>query len=121
MRLKSGRLLFGITSNLGLFSPWTYVIIMKSAFFALLSSVCVAFAVADCSVPDSSKVDCGYVGITESQCQASGCCYAQASNSAIPWCFKQAGSGNCFGYQVNYFLVKQAKYERNLITSCASF
>lgn len=94
---------------------------MKSAFFALLSSVCVAFAVADCSVPDSSKVDCGYVGITESQCLASGCCYAQASNSAIPWCFKQAGSGNCFGYQVNYFLVKQTKYERNLITSCASF
>jgi len=96
----------GIISNSVTFILWIIVITMKSAFFALLSSICVAFAVADCSVPGSSKVDCGYVGITESQCQASGCCYAQASNSAIPWCFKQAGSGNCFGYQVKIWVIK---------------
>ena len=75
-------------------------VIMKSVLFSLLSAVAVSMVVSDCSVPDSSKIDCGYVGITQSECQASGCCWAQASNSEIPWCFKQAGSGNCFGYQV---------------------
>lgn len=75
-------------------------VIMKSVLFSLLSAAAVSMVVSDCSVPDSSKIDCGYVGITQTECQASGCCWAQASNSEIPWCFKQAGSGNCFGYQV---------------------
>lgn len=74
---------------------------MKTAFISLLSAIAVVSVVADCSVSDNSKVDCGYVGITQSSCQSKGCCWAENSNSAIPWCFYQSGANtNCFGYQV---------------------
>jgi len=36
----------------------------------------------DCAV--SVKQDCGYLGITQAQCEAKGCCYVAGSG---PWCF----------------------------------
>jgi hypothetical protein len=43
---------------------------------------------ANCPTLASSKVDCGYIGITQSQCETKGCCWSpDYSNSSVPWCF----------------------------------
>ena len=40
-----------------------------------------------------SKYDCGYAGITQDQCESSGCCYVPAGeNSATPWCFRASNT-----------------------------
>lgn len=44
---------------------------------------------ASCAVPNAQKRDCGFNGITQSQCQTRGCCWA-AGGSGIPWCFYAA-------------------------------
>lgn len=31
-----------------------------------------------CAVSDESKVDCGYTGITQTECVASGCCWVSS-------------------------------------------
>jgi len=46
-------------------------------------------------VPDSSKQDCGYFGIDESDCVGSGCCW-QESSSGAPWCFNRAQAAASF-------------------------
>ncbi|ORX59825.1 Six-hairpin glycosidase [Hesseltinella vesiculosa] len=40
-----------------------------------------------CAVADSSRADCGYVGITQSICASRNCCWAPSSTSGTPWCF----------------------------------
>jgi len=40
-----------------------------------------------CSV--SNKVDCGYLGIDQSECQSTGCCWAESSVQGEPWCFQK--------------------------------
>ena len=65
----------------------------KFLIFSLLLFVLIAVSFAtDCSVSDPAKVDCGYVGITQSQCEGKGCCWVAASTSSIPWCFNPAGA-----------------------------
>jgi hypothetical protein len=72
--------------------------------FVLFSVLSAAFA-SDCSVSDSAKVDCGYVGIDQSGCQSKGCCWAESSSNGVPWCFYQSGaSTSCFGYNVRFYL-----------------
>jgi len=45
-------------------------------------------AATTCNIDNSAKSDCGYTGITQSQCQSKGCCWvAESQNSAIPWCY----------------------------------
>jgi glucoamylase len=67
------------------------------ASLALLNTV-VAYS-AQCSVSDYEKTDCGFVGITQSSCEAKGCCWASSSSNGIPWCFYGAGaSTSCYGY-----------------------
>jgi glucoamylase len=73
---------------------------MRSFFVVLLAILGVlgTFA-AQCSLSDLEKVDCGYVGIDQSGCEAKGCCWATSSVSGTPWCFYGAGqSTSCFGY-----------------------
>jgi hypothetical protein len=60
------------------------------------------FVASTCPSSDYDKVDCGYVGITQSGCESKGCCWASSSVSGIPWCFYQAGAAtSCFGYAVS--------------------
>jgi glucoamylase len=60
-------------------------------------SVCPALP---CNVEDPEKVDCGFSGVNEQQCEAKGCCWLPSNVSNIPWCFYKAGtSTNCFGVQ----------------------
>lgn len=82
---------------------------MKLPFFETLS--CVLFSSAlllganadECAVNDSDKIDCAYSGITQSQCEAKGCCWAEASSGSIPWCYYKAGaSSTCYGYNVTF-------------------
>lgn len=72
------------------------------AILAILVAVQIAtINAAQCSVADYDRVDCGYVGITQSQCQSKGCCWASSTTNGIPWCFYQQGaSTSCYGYQV---------------------
>ena len=40
-----------------------------------------------CSKPDNQKTDCGYLGVTQSACEAKGCCWAESSTPGTPWCY----------------------------------
>jgi len=40
-----------------------------------------------CEVSESSRQDCGYIGITKDQCVNKGCCWAESSTAGVPWCF----------------------------------
>jgi hypothetical protein len=40
-----------------------------------------------CSVVNALKVDCGYSGITETECRNRNCCYVQTSVVGVTWCF----------------------------------
>lgn len=62
---------------------------MRRALFAIFFFVtsCQA-ASSQCSVSDADKVDCGFVGITQSECESKSCCWSPAgSDSQTPWCF----------------------------------
>lgn len=51
---------------------------------------------ATCSLADSDKKDCGYAGITSSECTNKGCCWTPAGdNSVAPWCFYSAVPSTC--------------------------
>lgn len=55
-----------------------------------------------CSVADSDRLDCGYYGIQQTECQNKGCCWASSSVSGAPWCFYPAGTNpTCFNYQAS--------------------
>jgi glucoamylase len=43
---------------------------------------------AQCSV--SKKVDCGYYGINQNQCESKGCCWVPNVPSTEPWCYNPA-------------------------------
>lgn len=47
---------------------------------------------AQCSA--SVKTDCGYTGITKSQCETKGCCWSESSVSGTPWCFFSDSGSN---------------------------
>ncbi|KAJ3159787.1 glycoside hydrolase 15 protein [Geranomyces michiganensis] len=45
-----------------------------------------------CPVSDADKKDCGFAGITQSGCEAKGCCWkASTPGSQVPWCFNKLG------------------------------
>ena len=44
-----------------------------------------------CAVADADKIDCGYLGINQSQCEDRDCCWQPLEEgSATPWCFKNS-------------------------------
>lgn len=84
---------------------------MRTAFLSILAAIVVVGVASDCAVSDSSKTDCGFLGVTQSQCESKGCCWAESSTSGIPWCFYQSGyNSNCFGYQVDFYLIFIYRY-----------
>ncbi len=42
-----------------------------------------------CDTLDQDKTDCGYVGITQSECEQKSCCWAESSSPQTPWCFNK--------------------------------
>jgi len=80
--------------------------------FLCAISVVGASSSGTCAVVDSSKEDCGFMGITESQCYESGCCWVPAgTNSDEPWCYKQ---GSHQGYKLSNWSETQTGYEGSL-------
>ena len=49
-----------------------------------------------CDVISQDKIDCGYVGITQTECEQSNCCWSSVTNTetSSPWCYKPVNT--CF-------------------------
>ena len=67
---------------------------------ALSSGAALAAAQA-CSLPAERRTDCGYVGIGQAECEASGCCWSPLTlpGQDVPWCFYKDMDA-CRGYEV---------------------
>jgi len=62
----------------------------SSSLLVVVVVVAVAALVAAQSCNNSgNRVDCGFTGITQQQCQAQGCCWNQVNPNPnnLPWCF----------------------------------
>ncbi len=68
---------------------------MKSILAITLTFLCALTFADRCDV--SARTDCGYMGITQSQCEQKGCCWKPASlkTNDIPWCFFASGENPC--------------------------
>lgn len=54
--------------------------------FLILLSVLQLVASQKCDVSNINKADCGYIGITQSQCEAKSCCWQELDeHSSTPW------------------------------------
>jgi len=42
-------------------------------------------------VEDNDKVDCGYLGISQTECANAGCCWKESNASDVPYCFETIG------------------------------
>jgi len=69
-----------------------HAVVVFAALLCLFSSIATKASASTCSsVESSSKVDCGYTGVTQSECESQSCCWQQLEdNSKDPWCFKPA-------------------------------
>jgi alpha-D-xyloside xylohydrolase len=56
-------------------------------FCALVAILVSVYADTCASVTNANKNDCGFVGSTQSSCEASGCCWAEVQDDTTPWCF----------------------------------
>mmetsp|Transcript_30110 Transcript_30110/g.32819 ORF Transcript_30110/g.32819 Transcript_30110/m.32819 type:complete len:507 (+) Transcript_30110:78-1598(+) len=73
---------------------------IKALIIAALAWHVALVGATECGVSDYDKVDCGFVGITQSGCESKGCCWSSSSVNGIPWCFYQKGaSTTCYNYQ----------------------
>jgi len=46
-----------------------------------------------CSVDPNRRIDCGYVGISESECINVGCCWSSSDIDGVPWCYYTVSGG----------------------------
>lgn len=65
----------------------------------LFSSLAIMLLAQSCSLSDSQKIDCGYMGIDKTKCEMKGCCWVPVSVEAglkdTPWCFYPSGQAPC--------------------------
>jgi len=54
-------------------------------------NVLLAIGAGECNVADSDKVDCGYFGINQEQCEGNGCCWKESNIAGVPYCFHKVG------------------------------
>ena len=79
-----------------------------------LPKLCIAIGASRCSVADSDKVDCGYFGITQEQCEGNGCCWKESNIDGVPFCFYKVGesegsASHSFNYRLGIFLLSVGK------------
>ena len=49
-----------------------------------------------CEMEDPLKIDCGFMGIDQTQCEAKGCCWKPTNQlGGTPWCFYASGKNPC--------------------------
>uniref|UniRef100_A0A7S4LNP1 glucan 1,4-alpha-glucosidase n=1 Tax=Oxyrrhis marina TaxID=2969 RepID=A0A7S4LNP1_OXYMA len=59
----------------------------------LLLSAFLAASADQCDVAEEQRSDCGFVGVTQDQCESKGCCWKEAGQgSSVPWCYYKGGS-----------------------------
>eukprot|EP01127_Copromyxa_protea_P012578 TRINITY_DN3302_c0_g1_i1.p1 TRINITY_DN3302_c0_g1~~TRINITY_DN3302_c0_g1_i1.p1 ORF type:complete len:503 (+),score=114.35 TRINITY_DN3302_c0_g1_i1:19-1527(+) len=68
---------------------------MALRVFAVLCALVYAASAGSCDV--SNKVDCGYSGINQQQCEAKGCCWVPVNPNPNnnPWCFVASTNNVC--------------------------
>eukprot|EP00833_Pecoramyces_ruminatium_P013762 jgi/Orpsp1_1/1187794/evm.model.d7180000060246.1 len=44
-----------------------------------------------CPANESSRKECGYLGITRKECIEGGCCWEESETAGVPWCFNHEG------------------------------
>ena len=47
--------------------------------------------IEECDLKDSDKVECGYMGIDQNECERLNCCWVPSKQSGIPWCYYREG------------------------------
>lgn len=52
----------------------------------------VGAAADQCDVSGKQRQDCGYLGVTQKECEGKGCCWKASNEKNVPWCFNK-GSG----------------------------
>ena len=70
-------------------SPFVYVLAFSGRHLAAWSTAAGGANSTSCAVADFEKMDCGYYGITRSQCFDRGCCFGPV-DMAGPQCFVHA-------------------------------
>lgn len=45
------------------------------------------------AVPEAERTDCGYVGVSQGECEGKGCCWSPTQSQGAPWCFQPLGGG----------------------------
>ena len=68
------------------------------------------------------RVNCGYGGMTQAQCEAKGCCYDE-KEWGVPWCFNKVASLFCIaqlsahgGKSQNFYLTESGNRIKLLIS-----
>ena len=53
-----------------------------------MTIISIIYGQSSCNINNNDKTDCGFVGITQQQCQSKGCCWDEVyDGSSTPWCF----------------------------------
>ena len=68
-----------------------------------------------CGQHELLRKECGYGGITQSQCEQKNCCWKESSINKVPWCFQ--GIDDVPTYYTIYSS-KSCALDRNLRTEC---
>lgn len=65
----------------------------------LLAILMVSSYAQSCEMAESSRLDCGYMGINQQLCEAKKCCWKPTRQQQIvgdtPWCFYPSGQNPC--------------------------
>jgi hypothetical protein len=101
----------------------------KSIFVAVLLQLLVGAFSQSCSISLTARTDCGFVGVTQQQCESKGCCWQPvwikppinpltiqvegSSDAGIPWCYFTAPYVE--GYKATNVQTSSTGLEANLI------
>ena len=75
-------------------------------------------AIGECDVGDSDKVDCGYFGINQVQCEANNCCWKESSVSGVPYCFHRIGESDGNLMRMQLVLQRLLQHLEDELISC---
>lgn len=71
-------------------------------FIILVSMMFILTSAEDCIAKEEERIDCGYMGIDQSKCEATGCCWASSTKSGVPWCFMKGKGSPCPNFDVEF-------------------
>nr|XP_039258180.1 alpha-amylase-like isoform X1 [Styela clava] len=66
---------------------------------------------SDCSCPSEAKTDCGFMGITSTECVNSGCLWCPSEGTSDPWCIHVSESTGGGGGEVSCSVTETSRQE----------